>query len=265
MVCERQWNIVVELTLAGRTARYIADRLDCLISTIRRIRSETGRWQRLPGSGRPNKTTARDERYLGRLVKRIRFRSMAQDTQVFVTHLGHPVFKVTVQRRLHDQVIYRRVAAQKKRTLVSRIGSDDDDCVLELLTGQCQKTGLAYFSPIKQCILYIVYCDGWVRVWRTAREKYLPECLRMVDRNRIVSVMVWKVIGYHGVGNLVILDENVNADNYVRTLSENLLDSVENIVGDRKHAFVFQNDNDPTHTARRTVTLSEQQDIPTIQ
>ena len=87
----------------------------------------------------------------------------------------------------------------------------------------------------------------------------------MVDRNRIVSVMVWKVIGYHGVGNLVILDENVNADNYVRTLSENLLDSVESIVRDRNHAFVFQNDNAPTHTARRTVALSEQQDIPTIQ
>ena len=39
--------------------------------------------------------------------------------------------------------------------------------------------------------------------------------------------MVWGVIGYHGVGKLVIPYENVNADNYVRTLSENLLESVE--------------------------------------
>ena len=35
------------------------------------------------------------------------------------------------------------------------------------------------------------YCDGRVRVWRTAGEKYVPECLRMVTRNRIVSVMMW--------------------------------------------------------------------------
>ena len=38
--------------------------------------------------------------------------------------------------------------------------------------------------------------------------------------------MVWGFIGYHGVDNLVILVENVNAANYVKTLSENLHDSV---------------------------------------
>ena len=104
-----------------------------------------------------------------------------------------------------------------------------------------------------------------MRVWRTAGEKYVPERLRMVNRNSMVSVMVWRVIGYHGVGNLVILDENVNAENHVRTLSENLLDPVENIFGDRNHPFVFQHDNAPAHTTRRTVASLEQQDISTIQ
>ena len=73
------------------------------------------------------------------------------------------------------------------------------------------------------------------------------------------------VIGYHSVGNLVILDENVNADNYVRTLSENLLYSVENIFGDRNHPFVFQHDHAPVYTARRSVAWLEPQDISTIQ
>ena len=95
MLFERQWNLVVELKLAGRTAQYIADRFDCLILTIRRIRKghrETSRWQRLPGSGRP-KTTASDERYTGRLGKHIWFRSLAQVTQEFDTHLEHPFSK----------------------------------------------------------------------------------------------------------------------------------------------------------------------------
>ena len=80
MLFERQRYIVVELTLAGRTAQYIADRFDLLISTIRRIRKrywETGRWQRLPGSRHPKKTTTCDERYLKRLVKCTGFRSPA--------------------------------------------------------------------------------------------------------------------------------------------------------------------------------------------
>ena len=35
--------------------------------------------------------------------------------------------------------------------------------------------------------------------------------------------MVWRVIDYHGVGNLIILDEKVNVENYVRTLLKTLL------------------------------------------
>ena len=69
----------------------------------------------------------------------------------------------------------------------------------------------------------------------------------------------------HGVSNLIILDENVNANNYVRTLSEDLIDSVENIFGDRNHPFLFQHDNAPVHTARRTDAWLQQQDISTIQ
>ena len=40
MFSERQCNMVVEFTLAGRTAQYITDRLDCSMSTIRRIREK---------------------------------------------------------------------------------------------------------------------------------------------------------------------------------------------------------------------------------
>ena len=61
MLSERQRNIVVDLTPADRTAQYIADRFDCSISIIWRIikmYGETGRSRRLPGSGRPRKTTA---------------------------------------------------------------------------------------------------------------------------------------------------------------------------------------------------------------
>ena len=39
----------------------------------------------------------------------------------------------------------------------------------------------------------------------------------MDNSNRNVFVMVVG-IGYHGDGNLIILDENLNAQNYVKTL-----------------------------------------------
>ena len=40
MLSERQRNIIVELALAGRTAQYVADRIDCSIYIIRRIRKK---------------------------------------------------------------------------------------------------------------------------------------------------------------------------------------------------------------------------------
>ena len=93
----------------------------------------------------------------------------------------------------------------------------------------------------------------------------IPECLCMVNRNLTVSVTRGGGIGYHGVGNLNILDENVNVENYLRTLSDNLLDSVENLCGDGNHPFVFQHDTAPTHTVHRNVAWLEQQDISTIE
>ena len=111
---------------------------------------------------------------------------------------------------------------------------------------------LPFNNSTRLCVNYNQYTLPWQKTcypwWRTAGEKYVTECLRMVSRNRIVSVMVWVVIGYHGIGNPVILNENVNADNYVRRLSENLT-----------------NDNAPVHTVRRTVAWLEQQNISTIQ
>ena len=118
MLSERQRNITVELPLDGRTAdhTHIADRFGFSISAIRRNKTrytKLGRWQRLSGIG-PSKATARNGRYLGRLVKCIRFHALAQDTQELATHLGHPVSKRTIQRMLRGQAIYSRVAVQKR-------------------------------------------------------------------------------------------------------------------------------------------------------
>ena len=153
-----------------------------------------------------------DGRYLGRLVTRIRFCSLAQVTQEFITHLGHPVSKRTVQRRLHGQVIYSRVAVQKL------------DISLEnwlRWRRWCTRT-LNWTIP-----------DNW-------------SCLLFSDESRFN-------------------DENVSVENYVRALSENLLDCVENIFGDRNRPFLFQHANAIAHTARRTVAWLEQQDLSTIQ
>jgi transposase InsO family protein len=77
--------------------------------------------------------------------------------------------------------------------------------------------------------------------------------------------MVWGVIGYHGVGDLVVHVNNVNAQSYIEVLSDHLLDSVEQIFGDRQQPIIFQHDNATPHTARATQRWLEENDIRVIQ
>ena len=140
---------------------------DKISARIRKRYRETGRWQRLPGSGRSKKTTACEERYLRRLVKRMLFRSLALVTQGFGTHLGYPVSKRTVQRRLHGRAIYSRVAVQKtdislENQLLRRWR------ILNFTVPENWPSLI--FSDESR--FNLTYCDGRVRVWWTAGKNY---------------------------------------------------------------------------------------------
>ena len=72
-------------------------------------------------------------------------------------------------------------------------------------------------------------------------------------------------IGYHGDGNLIILDENLNAQNYVKTLSENFLDSTQKHVWRPKSSMRVSTWQCSSPHNWRTVTWLEQQEISTMQ
>ena len=264
MLSERQRNIIVELTLVGRTAQYIADRFDCWISTIRRISKryrETGRWQSLPGRGRPKKATARDGRYLGRLVKRIRFYSLSRVKQEFVTHLGHPVSKLSREGSMVRQLT--AVLLHKNRTLVSRTGSDAGDGVPEPLAGQYHTTGPAHLFPMNQGSTLHIASGGLGYGEQQGRNI----CPNVYAWSVEIESFLWRCEG-HWLPRCWQSGHsrwNVNAEKYVRTLSEKLLGCVENLFGDINHQFVFQHDSAAAHTARRTVAWLELYDISTIQ
>ena len=164
MLSEWQRNIVVALTLAGRTAQYIADRFDCSISTIRRIRNryrETSRWQRLPGSVVVQR---RLQPVMSAILEGLQ---SAPDfahwlkSQRRLLHTLEIQFPKELPREGSMVRQSTTVVLYKNRTLVSRTGSDDDDGVPEPLTGQYQTTGPAYFSPMNQgSTLHIV--TGWL-------------------------------------------------------------------------------------------------------
>ena len=64
--------------------------------------------------------------------------------------------------------------------------------------------------------------------------------------------MAWGILGYYGVGELVVLQGDVNAESYIEAVSDNLMESVSNIFGDNQHPFIFQQDTATPHTAHAT-------------
>ncbi len=86
----------------------------------------------------------------------------------------------------------------------------------------------------------IGFNEGRICVWRQNGEAIDPGNIAQVRRQGSSSVMVWGCITYEGVGELVVVDGNLNAVGYIEVLEQNLLQSIDNYyLGDRNMHFLF--------------------------
>ena len=70
--------------------------------------------------------------------------------------------------------------------------------------------------------------------------------------------MVWGCMGWNGVGILAEVEGRMNAEQYVSILEDNPLPTMENS-GIPEESIIFQQDNDPKHTSKRTQEWLESQ------
>jgi len=83
------------------------------------------------------------------------------------------------------------------------------------------------------------FSDGHAHVWWENATAMDPENLLLVRRQGATSVMVWGCITFHGVGELVMIDGNVDNRQYIQILQEHLLQPIENAFGFREMPFIF--------------------------
>ena len=76
--------------------------------------------------------------------------------------------------------------------------------------------------------------------------------------------MVWGAITYWGVGKLIIIRGNMNAQYYCRILEEGLAATKE-MYADQLDSFILQQDNDPKHRAACTRKWLDEAEIPVMQ
>ena len=91
------------------------------------------------------------------------------------------------------------------------------------------------------------------RVWTKTGEKLLEKNLQKTVKHGGGNIMVWGCFAWSGVGNLVKIDGIMTADSYITILNENLEESL--LKTGLENKFIFQQDNDPKHTARKTTAF----------
>ncbi|GFV90525.1 uncharacterized protein TNCV_1043751 [Trichonephila clavipes] len=90
------------------------------------------------------------------------------------------------------------------------------------------------------------------KIWRKIKQLFEPKNVLPTLKHGGANVMVWGCVAHNGAGNLAFIDNKMNAFDYIDVLRYNLLDSAKKL--SMKNTFIFQQDNDPKHTAIITKT-----------
>lgn len=88
-------------------------------------------------------------------------------------------------------------------------------------------------------------------VWRKPNTAHHPENTIPTVKHGGGSIMLWGCFSASGPGKLVKIEGKMDAAKYREILEENLLKSARDLGLGRR--FIFQQDNDPKHTAKATL------------
>ena len=75
--------------------------------------------------------------------------------------------------------------------------------------------------------------------------------------------MVWGCVTPQGVGQLYLIDGNMDSKKYISILEDAYLGTLKNLHANRKD-FILQADNDPKHTSKITRAWLRENHIPTL-
>ena len=96
-------------------------------------------------------------------------------------------------------------------------------------------------------------------VWKKDGEAYSPKNTVPTVKFDSDSIMIWGCFSVKVVGKISVIDSKMNAQKYKQILQENFTPSVESL------DYMFQQDNDPKHTAKSTKKWSSENNVNVLQ
>lgn len=260
MTLERR-HIAIGMMTAGMSARDVARHVGVHESTISRLRVRyqlTGNVKDRPRSGRPRKTTPREERYIVTTSRRNRFMSSRKLAGHLRNATGTRVCDRTIRNRLRAARLHWRrpyvgipltLRHRQARVVWARIHQ-------RWIRRQWNNVLFTDESRFN-----LSFADGRIRVWRRAGERLDPANVIQRDRYGGGSVMVWAGICQHGKTELVTIAGNLNAVRYCNEIVEPVVIPFMRA----GHATLFQQDNARPHTARYTQAVLHRNNVAVLE
>ncbi|GFV52689.1 transposable element Tcb1 transposase [Trichonephila clavipes] len=238
---------IIHLKEEGYSMRQIAAEVPCGLSTVVRTLkrfSETNFIVDRGQSGRPRKTTLREDRLLHRISLSNRKLNYSQIWKQWTLTSNVSVCPRTVRGRLLE-IGLRGCKAHPKLLLAEFQRKRRLTWAREHSLWTIKDWEKVIFSDEGQFCISGNQSSAYVR--RRTPEEFSPQCLKPTVKYP-TKVMVWGCMSSHGVGRLHIVSGTVKAMNYIEILQNKLLPTARDLF--RNQPWIFQDDNAPCHRAK---------------
>lgn len=243
--------------------REIAKRVGCSrngVSGVIQRYNETGSMKDKPRSGRPRKSTPREDRTLVRLSLTDRRKSSSELSRDWQDTNNITVHPSTVRRRLICAGL-KGCKARKKPLLTEKQRRNRLKWAREHKSWSVDQWKRVLFSD--ESTFSVTNHSGLQYVRRRPGEAFKPWCITPTVKHP-TSVMVWGCMAASGVGRLDFVIGMMNGEKYIKTMHDKMLPSARTLFGEGATDWWFQDDNAPCHRAKKVKAWMEQQGVTTL-